>query len=128
MHKQLAKINRTQLGIEDHGIFTAMLDVSYEGSAGQGIGGYCLDEPRRSDDDKDFLGRFGTAEGMQFVMEILRAVGVESWEQLVGKMIYVLHEDDSWGSPVIGIQGLGFGGDREPFIFKSLWPEKIAPR
>lgn len=120
MHKSVAKIQSTMLGIEDHGIFTAMLNVQYEGSSGQSIGGYSLDEPRRSDDDSKFLGRFGSAYGMQFVMEIIKAAGVDSWEKLPGTMIYVLHEDEGYSSPVVGIQGIGFGRDAQPFIFAQL--------
>lgn len=124
MNKALARIDSTFLGVEDHGIFTAMIQVSYEGGSGQGVGGYCLDESRRGVDDT-FKGRFGTAQGMQFVMNTIRAAGVEKWEDLKGRMIYVLKKDE-WDSEVVGIQGLGFGKESEPFIFKALWPERVV--
>lgn len=54
-----AKITHTMLGTEDHGIFTFMLHVDYDGS-GQGIGGYALDEPRKGSDGK-FIDTFGFA-------------------------------------------------------------------
>lgn len=55
-----AKITGTMLGIEDHGILTAMLYLDYGGTA-QGFGGYQLDryvEGQRR--------RVGTAAGSQF--------------------------------------------------------------
>lgn len=119
MHKELAKITSTMLGIEDHGIFTAMLYVEYEAGSGQGIGGYTLDQPHRDANDK-FVGRVGTAYGMQFIMGMLKAVGVDAWEKLTGQMIYVLRESDSCGARVLGIQGLEFGGKHEPFVFDSF--------
>lgn len=45
-----AKIRHTMLGIEDHGIFTFVLDLDYGGS-GQGAGMYCLDH---HEDNKDY--------------------------------------------------------------------------
>lgn len=101
MKETLAKIERTALGVEDHGIFTAMLHCSY-GHSGQGVGGYTLDQPRRDIDDK-FIGRFGTAYGMEFIRRVLLACGVDSWEKLPGRTIFVYHEADSWNSPVVGI-------------------------
>lgn len=80
-----ARIERTMLGTEDHGIFTSMLYVDYGGS-GQGIGGYCLDT---------YIGergkgmRVGTRMGMAFIMRILEVVGVDSWERLIGAYIRV---------------------------------------
>lgn len=76
-----AIIESTFFGTEDHGIFTAWLTLSYGGS-GQGFGGYRLDGPIQQ--NGRLKGRVGTAYGMQFVMEILRVLGVESWEKLKG--------------------------------------------
>lgn len=102
--KRIAKITATSLGYEDHGIFTAQVFVDYGGS-GQGIGGYCLDEPFHNDEGK-FLGRRGTAYGLEWVARFLKACGVDSWEKLVGRTIYVLTEDDSWNARVIGVEPL----------------------
>ena len=120
MHKKLARIDRTSLGYEDHGIFTSMLHVSYEGSSGQGIGGYALDGKPEGDHERP-----GTSEGMQFIINTIKACGVESWEKLPGKMIYVLTEDESWHAKVVGIQAVSFKGDSEPFLFRSLWPTSV---
>lgn len=62
-----AIIKRTSLGFEGHGIMTCNLDTR-SGALGQGFGGYCL----------------GGQWGMEFIVSVLRALEVESWEQLVG--------------------------------------------
>lgn len=79
---QNAVIESTMLGQEDHGILTCFLMLNYGGS-GQGFGGWALDEPRRDSADK-FLGRFGTAWGMQFIAGVLKVLEVSSWEKLPG--------------------------------------------
>jgi len=79
-----ARIRRTMLGWEDHGIFTCMIDLDYDGG-GQGFGGYGLD--RHNGERSAKSERLGTAYGLQFVMEICRVVGVEKWEDLPGKYV-----------------------------------------
>lgn len=127
MRRDIAKITNTMLGYEDHGIFTCSLTVNYGGS-GQSIGGYCLDEPVRR--EGEFIGRFGTAYGMEFVARVIKACGVESWEQVKGRTIYVLQDlaegESSWGtSKVLGIENLPTEkGCR--FVFGDLADELIA--
>lgn len=94
-----AIIKRTELGKEDHGIFTFFLHLDY-GHSGQGAGGYSLSQ---SIDGEDwFVPSFGG-----LINEILNTVGVENWEDLPGKHIRVrydrskVHEighflDDRW--------------------------------
>jgi hypothetical protein len=82
-----AQIKSTMLGTEDHGIFTFTLNLDYGGSA-QGAGMYALDEPQK-DKKGEFLGRFGTANGMQTIMDILDCLEVSSWEALIGEHIRV---------------------------------------
>ena len=79
-----AKITGTMLGIEDHGIMTFMLHLKYGESSSQGAGGYGLDEYRKTLDK-----RVGTAFGMELVKAVLATVGVDTWEELPGKMIRV---------------------------------------
>lgn len=81
-----AKISGTMLGYEDHGILTCMISLDY-GGGGQGFGGYGLDAPRK--ENGKFIGRFGTAYGMEFIARILKAVGVDKWEDLKGKHVRV---------------------------------------
>ena len=66
-----AKIKSTFLGIEDHGIFTFFLNLDY-GNSGQSAGGYGLGE---------------FAE--KLIKRILMVCGVDSWEELSGKLIRV---------------------------------------
>ena len=91
-----AVIKKTFLGFEDHGIMTCMIDLDYGSCSMQGFGGYA------------FSG--STAFGMQFIMAVLNVVGVDSWEQLVGKHVRVqAHSakveqignilDDRWFNP-----------------------------
>src|SRR3990167_10576868 len=95
-----AKINGTMLGIEDHGIMTASVELDYGGS-GQGFGGCALDEPIKDASGK-FLRRQGTAYGCEFIKRILWVVGVERWEALIGKHVRVKRED-GWGGMAFAI-------------------------
>lgn len=83
--REIAKIQDTFLGFEDHGIFTGMLHVNY-GSAGQGVGGYAI-----------------TQVAGQYIERTLKACGVDSWEKLRGRTIYVLTDA---GRRVMGIENL----------------------
>lgn len=75
-----AKIERTMLGVEDHGILTCMLTLNYGGST-QGFGGFSLD---RYTGERGEGHREGTAYGMEFIRRILETVGVGRWEELPG--------------------------------------------
>lgn len=110
MDKRIGKITDTFLGIEDHGMLTAVLTVDYGGVV-QGIGGYVLDKYTGND-------RCGTAYGMEVVARILRACGVSSWEKVKGRTIFVLEEDRK----VIGIENLPTENGTT-FIFADLYKE-----
>ena len=76
-----ARITKTELG-EDHGCLTAHIVV--EGDAwGCGYGGYVLDrwcaEP----------GKYESRDGYGAIIELMKTVGVESWEELKGKYVRV---------------------------------------
>jgi hypothetical protein len=86
MEIENGKIRSTMLGTEDHGIFTCFIDIDFDGS-GQGFGGYGLDSWSKKHDR-----RIGTAYGLEFIKHILDVVGVEKWEDLVGKYIRVKHD------------------------------------
>ena len=99
-----AIIEGTTLGTEDHGIFTAFLTLNYGGSC-QGFGGYSFD----GFDEKQNK-RIGSAYGCEFIMRVLKVVGVEKWEDLKGKHIRVKADsgkvyaignilEDEWFSP-----------------------------
>lgn len=82
MKTKNAKIEKTMLGIEDHGVMTCMLYLDYNGS-GQGFGGWCLDSPVKDDEGK-LIKREGTRKGLNFIMQILKVLEVENWEDLPG--------------------------------------------
>lgn len=72
-----AKIKKTYLGYEDHGMLTFFITVEGDGK-GQHIGNY------------SFGGNGKYHEyGLEMIAEILRVVGVESWEELPGKYLRV---------------------------------------
>lgn len=67
-----ARITRTMLGFEDHGILTYMLHLDY-GGAGPGAGGICLGNRHEAPPI------FG-----EHVAGILKTLEVDEWEQLPG--------------------------------------------
>ena len=95
IEKKNAKIVSTMLGREDHGIFTFMLNLRYNGGSGQGAGGICLG----GDKVDSICG--------PMIARILEVVGVMTWEELPGQPIRVKAEqakvhaighylDDKW--------------------------------
>jgi|SRR3972149_1296728 len=117
MHKQIAKIESTFLGFEDHGIFTAWLTLDYGGS-GQGVGLHTLSY------NKD--GHIGAPGGINYIIRILKACGVEEWGKLKGRTIYVIKEDDGWDAKVLGIGPLPTESGKD-FLFDEvvLWPDLV---
>ena len=104
MHAQIAKINSTFLGIEDHGIFSINIDFDYGGSA-QGTGHYGVE---------------GEACA-KFVQGMIRACGVSQWEHLKGRTIYVLRENDAWNAKIVGFRPLPTENGTE-FLIKDAFP------
>jgi hypothetical protein len=100
---KLGEVTSTSLGYEDHGVLTAMLHLSLEGSSGIGVGGYVL--------DKNVDGqREGTAYGLDHLIRILKTIGVDRWEHLKGQKLIVLFDGEpggsTWGSRAVGIASL----------------------
>jgi len=71
---RLVKIERTHLGFEDHGMFTAILHMAWDGG-GQGFGLHILSEPEVLD---------------RWIKGIMKTVGVSTWEDIAGKEVYML--------------------------------------
>lgn len=119
MYERIGKIESTQLGYEDHGIPTFFLTFDF-GGAGQGFGGYAWAEYNKQEDRQE-----GTAAGADLILRILDACGVENWEDIVGKTMYALYENEHYGQPIIGIKSLPFehGGT---FLIKD-WQKKWFP-
>ena len=118
MKEVMAKITGTSLGIEDHGIFTAWLDVTYDGKGtSQSIGGYALDEW-----DDATKHRVGTAYGLEWIKRVMAAAGVDRWEKLVGRTVFILKTEEQsliGGYGALGIRPLPTEKGTE-FIFESI--------
>ena len=90
-----AKITKTSLGKEDHGILTAY--VYLEGAGwGCGFGGYAFDEW-----DKVEQRRKPNAYGLAFILRVMEIADVESWEKLPGTFIRV--DTEGWGGKIVRI-------------------------
>ena len=74
-----AKITYTKLGLDDHGFFT--FHIGLEGNGwGVTLGSIALSEYKEGE-------RVGSAYGLNVIMRILEVVGVDHWEDLVGKYV-----------------------------------------
>lgn len=88
-----AQITSTRLG-EDHGCLTA--DIVLEGGAwGCRFGGYCLDHWFAN------AGEHIATDGYGAIIELMKTLEVESWEELKGK--YVRIETEGWGGNITKI-------------------------
>ena len=102
---ELCQVEDFHLGVEDHGLFTAM--VAFKGPGwGQGLPAMGLDEY----DDLSKTRR-GTAFGMDYLMELIRVIG--SPELASGRQVVVLRR----GHFIEGVAALKPNGETgEPFI------------
>lgn len=104
---EVMRIRSTQLGLEDHGIWTAYLHCEGSGT-GTGVGGYCLDE--KPADFPSGRRRVGSGYGLDWLMQVCSIVGVSNWEDLPGKAVYVLYEKAGhWGQVAKGIANVDTG-------------------
>ncbi len=117
MRKKIAKVTETYLGLEDHGMFTATVVVDY-GDSSQGSPIYELDTFKQG------KGRMGTALGLTFIMRLLRAFGVNQWENLMGRTAYALFDPENKRHErmIAGFSPLPTETG-ETFIFKDLMEE-----
>lgn len=81
-----AQITSTKLG-EEHGCLTARVIVEGDGWGG-GLGGYCLDHWCAK------TGEHHSSDGYGAIIELMKTLEVESWEELKGK--YVRVESENW--------------------------------
>jgi hypothetical protein len=93
------RIDSTMLGYEDHGVLTFWLMLSFAGS-GQGFGGWVLDgKPAERTARAE---RVASAACGVAVAGILRAVGVEKWENLKGAHVRVRRDGERGTISAIG--------------------------
>lgn len=110
LHAEIAKIESTFLGYEDHGILTAYIQFTM-GSSGQSAGGMMFSW--RPPGEKE---QFADA-GMAFVSGVLRSCGVIQWEKLVGRTVFVLREKPY--DKIIGLRPLPTEKGKE-FLFSEM--------
>jgi hypothetical protein len=103
--REIAKVESTSLGFEDHGILTGYLHVNYGGAA-QGLGGYNL-----------------ASTAGAWLQGVLRACGVGTWEQVKGRTIYVLKDPET--RRIEGIEPLPTEKGKR-FIFADMFPEATS--
>lgn len=116
---EIAKAESTMLGVEDHGILTCFVHMKMGGS-GQGAGGYSLDSNIKHTIFKGYNSpddRVGLTYGMEFVRRLIQAFGVDNWEDIPGRTVFVLREQP-WG-PIKGIRPLPTEEGTE-FVFEDL--------
>ena len=101
MFERLGKIESVMLGIEDHGILTCSLTFNFGGSV-QSFGGYSLHSF-----DEEEKERVEHAAGTDFILCILKACGVNNWEDIKGKVMYALYDSERYGQ-IMGIRALPF--------------------
>ena len=107
---EIAKIESTFLGYEDHGILTAYIQFQM-GSSGQSAGGLMFSWRPKGEKEQ-----FAEA-GMAFVSGVLRGCGVIQWEKLVGRTVFVLREEPY--AKIIGIRPLPTEKGAE-FLFSEM--------
>lgn len=88
-----AKIADTKLG-EDHGCLTANIFLERDGW-GCFFGGYCLDHWCAK------AGEHHSSDGYGAIIELMKTLEVESWEELKGQ--YVRVESEDWGGRIIRV-------------------------
>lgn len=114
---ETAVIRETDLGWEDHGIFTFMLHVDYSSYGGStGIGGIVLD----GKPTKEYGDRVPTALGMAYIVEVMRILGVRRWEDLRGQQMLVLFDQDQTSRAGMGAVGIANRGTGEALIFAHV--------
>ena len=86
----IGKIISTKLG-EEHGCLTADLIIEGDGW-GCGFGGYCLDH-WFSDP-----GKYDSSDGYGAIIELMKTLEVDSWEQLRGQYVRVVSK--GWGEKI----------------------------
>jgi hypothetical protein len=113
LHAEIAKVESTFLGYEDHGILTAYIQLS-GGSWGQSAGGLMFSWRPRGGEGEQF-----SEAGMAFVSGVLRACGVDTWEKVKGRTVFALREQRF--DKIIGLRPLPTENGSE-FLFSELDP------
>jgi len=119
--RELGRVERAELFVEDHGILTFYLHLTFGGS-GQGFGGVALDT---WDDAKKR--RVGTAGGCDLVLRLLDLFKVDRLERCVGRAVYALREAP-YGQ-IMGLELPAFDGGGKLLLddWRREWFPKVSP-
>jgi len=120
---EIANIEGTHLGFEDHGIFTAFLHLGGP-SWGQAIGGLAFDAPEPESSPRYKFGthRRGRSAGMDMIIRICETVGVDRWEHVYRKKVYALRGDPL--GRIVGIANLD-APERKYLILEDAYFEYL---
>ena len=118
MTKQLAKISKASLEIQERGILNFWIYADYEEGTSQGIGGIALDSY-----DESRKNRVGTAYGCEVIRRLLLALGVNDFSEMKGRHVWVLGEGEGLGFTPKGIQPLQTDNKVPPVIFDEIYNE-----
>lgn len=110
MFELIGKVESTFLGIEDHGILTATVYFNFGGTA-QGIEAIVLHVPGKPVDHAG-----------SFIVGLLQAFGVNNWNEVKGRTVWVQKEDE-WGF-ITGIRPLE-PEPGTPFVIKE-WQDRVT--
>lgn len=122
MNKQLAKISKASLEIQERGILNFWIYVDYEEGCSQGVGGIVLDEW-----DKEKEERVGTAYGCEMIRRLLLELCVNDFSEMKGKYIWVIGEGEGFSFKPLGIQALrGDNKNSKPVMFSEVAEMFIA--
>ena len=83
-----AQIKSTFLGYGDHGCLTIYLHLE-QGCSRQSFGGYALDGYNNYTNKREERMKCGL-----WIQRILEVVGVKTWDELVGKYVRVIEDND----------------------------------
>lgn len=111
----LARITKTILGPEDHGIFTAQVYLEWGGS-GTAIGGHYFGVVDAGE-GKWFPNQYG----LNWIAGVMYAAGVRCWEDLRGREIVMLHPAGT-GYNRAGMNAVGVAHpiDDRSFLFQDI--------
>jgi hypothetical protein len=121
MNKQLAKVSKATLQLQERGILMFWIFVDYEEGCSQGIGGLCLDEY-----DKEKKARVGTAYGCEMIRRALDVFSVDDFSEMKGKYIWVLGEGEGFSFKPKGLQSLAVDGKVKTFIFEDVYNQFVG--
>lgn len=120
LYRMVGTIKNARLGFEDHGILTLMLDVRYGESLTQCVGGFILSDGLCAPREKRDEGAGPLSTTGEWIVRLLRAVGVDWWHSIADHQMYFLWRTAAWWNMnPAGIENLpGTAGER--FMFDEI--------